>query len=213
MSETPNAAQHRKILAITLCSMAAAALIVFAGVLPAEFNRDPTGLGKLTGVIQLWAPAENVLPENGNSSAIRPAQTGEKLPFRSDTVDIQLAASTGDSAGKEEVEYKVHLEKGAALVYSWDVSDINDPEEFYTEFHGHTVTANKAMTVAYYRKATGTSDNGTLTAPFAGVHGWYFQNQSIKPVTVRLRLSGFYTLIPNGQPGNEAGLQAKTVSF
>ena len=213
MSEATDAAQRRKILAITLCSMAAAALIVFAGILPAEFNRDPTGLGKLTGVIQLWAPAENVLTLNRNRSDVRPTQTSEKLPFRSEIVDILLAPSTKESAGKEEVEYKVHLEKGASVVYSWDVSDIDEPEDFYTEFHGHTVTANKAMTVAYYRKATGTSDNGTLTAPFAGVHGWYFQNQSIKPVTVRLRLSGFYTLIPDGQPGNEAGLHARTVNF
>ena len=201
MSETPTPAQYRKMLALTLSSAAAAALFIFAGILPAEFNRDPTGLGKLTGIDRLWAPTENVLPTNGKSGAARPAQTSEKLPFRSEAVDIRLAASTKDSAGKEDVEYKVHLEKGASVVYSWDVSDIEEPEDFYTEFHGHTVIANKAMTVAYYRKATGSSDNGTLTAPFAGVHGWYYQNQSIKPVTVRLRLSGFYTLIPDGQPG------------
>lgn len=213
MSEAPNIGDHRKILALTLGSMAAAALIVFAGILPAEFNRDPTGLGKLTGVDQLWAPAENVLSTNSNSSAARPIQTSEKLPFRSDIVDIRLAASTEDSTGKEEVEYKVHLSQGASVVYSWEVMDIDDPEEFYAEFHGHSVATGKAMTVAYYRKATGASDNGTLTAPFAGVHGWYFQNQSMKPVTVHLRLSGFYSLIADGQPGNEAGLHARAVSF
>jgi hypothetical protein len=40
------------------------------------------------------------------------------------------------------------------------------------------------------------------------VHGWYLQNQSVNPVTVKLRVSGFYELIPPGETGNEAGIIA-----
>jgi hypothetical protein len=29
-------------------------------------------------------------------------------------------------------------------------------------------------------------------APFDGIHGWYFQNQSDKKVVVHLKLSGFF---------------------
>jgi hypothetical protein len=64
------------------------------------------------------------------------------------------------------------------------------------------------MTVATYKKATGTSQNGALTAPFDGIHGWYFQNQSINPVVVRVKISGFYELIPPGEAGNEAKVGA-----
>jgi hypothetical protein len=64
------------------------------------------------------------------------------------------------------------------------------------------------MTVANYRKATGLSQRGALTAPFDGIHGWFFQNNGDMPVVVRLRLSGFYDLIPSGQAGNEAGIVA-----
>jgi hypothetical protein len=39
-----------------------------------------------------------------------------------------------------------------------------------------------------------------LIAPWQGIHGWYWQNKSGAPVTVRLRMSGFYELIP-GQAG------------
>jgi hypothetical protein len=63
--------------------------------------------------------------------------------------------------------------------------------------------------VVEYRQATGTSSNGTLVAPIPGVHGWYLQNQSAKPVVVRLRLAGFYELVPPGEYGNEAGIVAK----
>jgi hypothetical protein len=36
-------------------------------------------------------------------------------------------------------------------------------------------------------------------APFDGIHGWYFQNQSDKKVVVHLKLSGFYELDPAGR--------------
>jgi hypothetical protein len=35
----------------------------------------------------------------------------------------------------------------------------------------------------------------------------YFQNQCLKPVTVHLRLSGFYELVPTGENGNLAGIE------
>ena len=61
--------------------------------------------------------------------------------------------------------------------------------------------------VMEYRQSTGISGNGALVAPFEGVHGWYVQNQSDKPLTVHLKLSGFYELVPPGEYGNEAGVQ------
>ena len=49
----------------------------------------------------------------------------------------------------------------------------------------------------FYRKATGASENGSLVAPFDGTHGWYFKNDTARPVVVRLTIAGFYELIPN----------------
>ena len=88
------------------------------------------------------------------------------------------------------------------------MADIPNPEEFYYDFHGHTLTSPAEMTVATYKQATGTSANGALTAPFDGIHGWFFQNQSVNPVVVRVKISGFYELISPGQTGNEAGIIA-----
>ncbi|MDF0545833.1 hypothetical protein PX699_26100 [Sphingobium sp. H39-3-25] len=200
---------RRTVIGITLGSLAAALFILFAAVLPAQFGRDPTGLGRLTGISALWAPAQPEIAATP-ATAIAPASHSFPTAFRSDVVDIVLKAS-GDKHRGDEVEYKVRLPKGGSYIYSWTVPGIAAPEEFYTEFHGHTVTPGKPMTVVYYRKASGASDNGILTAPFAGVHGWYFQNQSVQPVKVRLRLSGFYTLIPDGEPGNEAGIHARRI--
>ncbi len=179
-------------------------------MLPAEYHRDPIGLGRLTGIDRLWAPAEVVVPATSRATGAAPAAHSYPMAFRSDVIDIPLKSGESPEPGAD-LEYKVHLKAGSSFIYSWSVAGIDNPEEFYTEFHGHTVEAGKAMTVAYYRKATGTSDNGVLTAPFEGVHGWLFQNQSVKPVIVHLRLAGFYELVPDGQPGNEAGLHARRV--
>jgi hypothetical protein len=62
--------------------------------------------------------------------------------------------------------------------------------------------------VVEYKQATGRKQNGTLVAPIPGVHGWYLQNSSSKPVVVRLKLSGFYELVPIGEYGNEAAIFA-----
>jgi hypothetical protein len=202
---------RRTILLATGGALLTAALVLAGGVLPAEFGRDPTGLGRLLGTAAIWSPPETEL-KPAAAGADAPASRSFPQAWRSDVIDIPLKAS-GDPERGDELEYKVHLPKGGVYVYSWEVPGIANPEEFYTEFHGHTVIPGQEMTVAYYRKATGTADHGVLTAPFDGVHGWYFQNQSIRPVTVRLRLAGFYTLIPDGQPGNEAGLHARPVKL
>ena len=205
-AETSMPPSRRNVLLIVLAASLAAIVILFVAVLPAEYNRDPTGLGKLTGIASLWAPEENIVSASSPGQAL--AQHSYPTAFRSDVLDIDLNDADRRD-GSEQVEYKVRMAKGASYIYSWEVVGVADPEEFYTEFHGHTLAQGKAMTVSNYRKATGVSDNGVLTAPFAGVHGWYFQNQSAKPVKLRLRIAGFYTLIPDGQPGNEAGLHAK----
>ncbi|HEU4627487.1 MAG TPA: hypothetical protein VFS52_22220 [Steroidobacteraceae bacterium] len=129
--------------------------------------------------------------------------------YRSDFVEIPLAVA-GSATRGEELEYKVHMRAGDTLAYSWAVEGISNPEEFYYDFHGEAPAKDAASeaTVVEYRQATGTQSHGTLVAPFDGVFGWYLQNQSEKPVVVHLKISGFYTLVPPGEYGNEAGIEA-----
>jgi hypothetical protein len=193
-----------RMLAITAGALVVASLIVFGAILPAEFNRDPLGLGRMTGLSRLWAPRQVAFDTSTSAVPLaREYQSG----YRSDTIEIPLRADA-DKRGGDELEYKVRMSKDATLIYEWTVSEVPNPEEFYYEFHGHTLTSTTEMTVASYKKSTGTSGNGALTAPFDGIHGWYFQNQSVKPVVVHVKISGFYELIPPGETGNEAKIIA-----
>ena len=194
----------RLIAAIAGCAILAT-LIVLGAILPAEFNRDPLGLGRLSGLSRLWAPEDQVVdPAQGAAARAREYD----IPFRTDVVEIPLGDFMA-GAERSELEYKVRMKKDATLIYAWEVVGASDARDFSFDQHGHTTPApGQAMTVATWRRDFGLKQQGALTAPFDGIQGWQFSNAGETPVVVRLRLAGFYTLVPAGEPGNEAGIVA-----
>ena len=118
-----------------------------------------------------------------------------KGTHRTDTVDIPVRPNGG------EIEYMVQMKQGESLVYSWRAVDIAAPEKLTSEFHGHTERPpGTTGTLIFYRKGSGGTENGSLVAPFDGIHGWYLKNDTDRPVVVRLTLAGFYEVIPNQLP-------------
>lgn len=109
--------------------------------------------------------------------------------YRTDVIDIPL-----EPAG--ELEYKLGLNEGDSIVYQWDAVDLKEPELLWAEFHGHTPPVNNAGDLMFYRKATGATERGVLVAPFTGIHGWYLRNDGDTPIVVRLKVAGFYELLP-----------------
>jgi hypothetical protein len=119
-------------------------------------------------------------------------------PYRADVIDVPIQANGA-------LEYMILMKAGDTVVYSWEVPGIGNPQSFHSEFHGHTeVAPGQAGDLMFYEKAAGTKANGALIAPWQGIHGWYWQNKSEAPVTVRLRMAGFYELIA-GQAGRSVG--------
>lgn len=201
----PPPLSRRRLLTATAATLGLAALVVLAFVLPAEYGRDPLGVGRLTGVARLWAPADETVDARSGAG---PLAREFEQPFRSDVVEIPLGGFLA-GADNSELEYKVRMRKGAALVYAWEVTGASNPRDFRFDQHGHTTpVAGQTMQVVTFRQGSGLKQQGTLTAPFDGIQGWQFSNAGDEPVVVRLRLSGFYDLVPAGQPGNEAGVVA-----
>jgi hypothetical protein len=195
-----NPPSRTKLALLVAGGFAVASLITVCAVLPAEFHLDPTGFGAATGLMGLSAAPEAKSAPAGLATPGRPAAAvlarEYPTPFRTDTVDIPLKGA--DSEGSER-EYKVRMKPGATLIYSWSVQA--PPEEFYSDFHSQQLPSpGPKEVVVSHKSGLGIGGNGALVAPFEGIHGWYLQNQSEKPVVVHLRLSGFYELLPNGQP-------------
>jgi len=117
--------------------------------------------------------------------------------YRSDVIDVPIQSNNGS------LEYMIRMKAGDTVVYAWEVPGIGNPQSFHTEFHGHTdAVPGRPGDLMFYEKAAGAKASGSLIAPWQGIHGWYWQNKSETAVTVRLRMAGFYELIPGqaGQP-------------
>lgn len=174
------------------------AVLTVCVIMPAEYRKDPTGFGKLTGLIALATPtvarpAPEATPADakGDGKADVKATAPAALTanawfypneFRTDTVKITLKPDG-------ELEYKVAMKAGESMVYSWSV----DQGTIYYDFHGEH--ANDPKNSQRYREEQETTkSNGTFVAPFDGIHGWFWLNLTGKPQVVTLKMSGYYEL-------------------
>jgi hypothetical protein len=164
-----------------------AGLVFVMFVLPAEFAVDPLGTGARLGLLDLGRVGKQVEAFNAAAST-QTANTGAPIvaprekPFHHETVEFALAP-------REFVEYKYRLDKGDALLYSWTSTGAVD-----VELHAEPDGAPRGYAQSYEKRSAVRSASGTLTAPFAGIHGWYWENLGDQPITVTLESAGFYTL-------------------
>lgn len=170
-------------------SLLAAALVTVAVVLPAEFHRDPTGFGRVSGLLELSEARPQAAAAPAVAASGQPTTSAAPLfarDWRSDTIEIPMQPG-------EELEYKLRLHAGDVLVYTWSVPGGN----LYSDFHGEaTAVTAKGQAQSYLKQDTVPEAHGALTAPFTGIHGWYWINVGDAPVVVRLKVSGYYELVP-----------------
>lgn len=116
-----------------------------------------------------------------------PFSKGHDAAFRSDTLEIHLEEF-------EQVEYKAVMRRGDVLVYDWEV----DEGIVYTDFHADPGEEARGYPDQYfirYRESESGRDSGSLVAPFDGNHGWYWLNIEERPITITLRVAGYYERI------------------
>lgn len=99
---TPTPLPRGRLLFATGATLILAVLIVLGVVLPAEFDRDPLGTGRLSGLSRLWAP-DDVKIDVGKADAARAREYA--TPFRTDVIEIPLGGFL-DGVERSELEYK-----------------------------------------------------------------------------------------------------------
>jgi hypothetical protein len=172
----------------------AAGLILVMFILPAEFAVDPLGIGAKLGLLPLGEVGQQVAALNktaatttGQGAIIAP----QEKAFQQESVEFKLAPHEG-------MEYKYRLDKGEALLYSWSATA---PINY--ELHAEPDGAPAGYAQSYEKKNASSGASGTLTAPFPGIHGWFWENTTNSEVTVTLKSAGYYNLsheFRNGQP-------------
>jgi hypothetical protein len=174
---------RRRLLQTTVGAFGVSVVILFTTVLPVEYDTDPLGTGKLLGLMRT-PPAQPAPVVSAKATAeLLPQAKGPAslygAPYRTNSFEVTLQPY-------DFIEYKYHLAKGASMVFAWSAS-----APVTHDFHGEP-DANPENVVTYDKSDT-RSANGSLVAPVTGVHGWYWENTSNEPVTVKLESSGFYT--------------------
>ena len=85
------------------------------------------------------------------------------------------------------VEYKYQLEGGATMMYTW-TSDAPIYFDMHNVPEGRPITESTRI-----EDGEGTRQHGLYTAPYTGLHGWYWENKGTEPITITLKTAGFYS--------------------
>ena len=160
-------AQPISVRRIGIAALAAllTALAVFAGaVLPAEYGVDPLGTGELLGLLALAQVA---------------AVAAEEVEYRTDAVELTLRP-------EEWVEYTYRIGEGSSMLYSWRATG---PLAYNLHSAPDGAPAGYAES---FDAQENDAAHGSYTAPFTGVHGWYWENPGAESVTITFSSAGFY---------------------
>src|SRR5262249_29884249 len=153
-------------------------LIVVMFVLPAEYAVDPLGTGAKLGLLDLGVTGKQidaVAAQSARGAGQAPVIVAQERAFNEETVEFKVAPHAF-------MEYKYRLEKGKALLYSWQSSA---PVNY--ELHAEPDGAPRGYAESYEKGQARSEASGTLTVPFSGIHGWYWENVGGEEVTVRLK--------------------------
>ena len=185
--EGPLAPSLARLGRTTAIALLVAGMLLITTVLPAEYGIDPVGTGRWLGLTAISSPPVAAIELSRTAgAALKPVHEGRvasyPASYRYDVYEVTLEPF-------EFVEYKYQLEQDAAMMFAWTAS-----APVVQDFHGERASPGEGETAEEsYDKQDRRGADGAFTAPFAGIHGWYWENPNAGPVTVRLTTSGFYS--------------------
>jgi hypothetical protein len=186
--QTPAAPSLSTLAKTTGIALVVAGVLLVTLVLPAEYGIDPVGTGRWLGLTEIASPSlrpvEAVRPAGAVLAPVQNGPLGEyPAAFKFDVFEIALGPY-------EYVEYKYRLEQGATMLYSWTAT-----APLLQDFHGERegAASGGAPIEESFDKQDRRQASGSLTAPFSGIHGWYWENPGGETITIRLTTAGFYS--------------------
>jgi hypothetical protein len=172
----PEPPSKAKLAWATLAALVVAVVVLVATVLPAEYDIDPLGIGEALGLRVL----------SGGVS-------GGPIPVRADGLNAHRSSYRLDRRTFELepggwVEYKYRLEEGRSMVYSWTAT-----YWVRAEMHSEPDGAEAGTAEFFEVEERTMARHGSYVAPFPGIHGWYWINETDETVTVTLDAAGYFS--------------------
>jgi hypothetical protein len=213
------APSRQQILKATGVAAMIAAAIFFTIVMPAELGKDPLHTGAALGLMNLSKPAnaasngEPVTIDATPAAPVREAGSAGEAPVVTGTFVAQPNGYKIDSrelklGPGEGMEIKYHMQKGSGMVYSW-TANRNVQYELHGEPDVKPAGAGEDYFESYEKDdAAGKKEShGAFTSPSTGIQGWFWDNESSGPVTIKLLTAGFYDYILQNKDDVKTRLQ------
>ena len=182
----------RVLVWLSLAAVVVVALLGVAVVMPAETDRDPSGVGRMIGLSEMGRIKVALAKDAaGDSGATQPGAAQAERTVTSvsgsrwrDSLTVTLQPAQG-------IEVKMSMRTSEKAFYAWTT----DGGEVYFNMHGEPPNAPKDYAAHRYGKGTTTADTGELVAAFDGVHGWFWRNRTQQPVKITLKTGGEYLVL------------------
>lgn len=176
-------------------ALVGAVAVLVTIVLPAEYGVDPVGTGEALGLLDLYASETAAAAP----AIITPTEGGpvftQAHPYKADSREFTIGAYG-------TLEFKYQLDRGAAMLYEWRATEPVS-FDFHTEREGNPDASDT------FEKGEASEKRGAYLAPYAGIHGWYWKNNTDRDVTITLTSTGFYPsakLFRDGGTGQDVPL-------
>lgn len=184
----------------TAITVAAVAMIFF--VLPAERDIDLTGFGEKTGLTGLaQSGSTNVYLERGlkrtNVLFPLPAGTSDDEATLRSTLAAQGIAIPPEATFRSDhweyellpyasIEMKYRLAQGQPMIFAWHA-----PVPLHYDMHSVPDAGGNPATESF-AIGDAPAQTAVYVAPFSGIHGWFWQNQTLNPVTMTIDATGAF---------------------
>ena len=202
----------KQLLRSTVIAIVSAAAILVAVVLPAEYNIDPTGIGKALGLAEMGEIKQQLAEEaerdrQMDEQSKQPEQapktpaTGQQSSLLGEILSgLFISSAQAQEAPAvrtdtmsitlkpgEGTEVKLSMAKGAKVKFTWTVEGGVVNFDMHGDGNGEEISYEKGRAVP--------GAEGVLEAGFDGKHGWFWRNRGKADVTVTLKTEGDYSEI------------------
>lgn len=198
LDQLPSAKQ---LVRSTVIAGVSAVAILVAVVLPAEYNIDPTGIGRVIGLKEM-GEIKTQLADEAEADRLMDQAAEEQSSLLNDVLGLFVGAAYAQEAAYEtseawrdetsftlepgeSAEWKLVMEKGQTAQYRMAV----EGGKVNFDLHGH----GGGNSVTYEKGRGSTGSEGAILAGFNGEHGWFWRNRDNADVTVTLQLRGEYS--------------------
>ena len=166
--------------------------------LPAEHAIDPTGVGRVLGLTEMGEIKIQLTEEAEADRLLDEQRARDQSSSVLDSVfGLFVSTAHAQEAWRDEVtftlepgasaEVKMTMAAGNVVDYAWTATG----GRVNFDLHAH----GAGESVDYERGRGETAGEGSIEAPFAGDHGWFWRNRDSTEITITIQLRGSYSEI------------------